>query len=146
MTTQVFYDASCSLCHNEMQIIKIHDTGQHLNLIDCSATDFDDAPYREEGITRAAMMECLHIQTAEGKWLKGVAAFERLYRTVDMPLLATLWGSRYTRPLAELTYPWIARHRQLFAWTGAPLLFKLWGNCAARRANNRRCRNNQCSI
>lgn len=146
MTTQVFYDASCSLCNNEMQTIKIHDTGQRLSLVDCSASDFDDTPYLPDSVTRAAMMECLHVKTAEGKWIKGVAAFELLYHTVDMPFLAALWGSRYTRPLAEIAYPWIARHRQLLTWTGAPLLFKLWGNCSARRANSRRCRNNQCSI
>lgn len=144
----IYFDASCGLCNSEMQTIKLHDTAQHFNLVDCSAADFDEAPFRTDGITRAAMMECLHVQDSQGVWIKGVAAFELLYRTVGMPLLANLWGSRYTRPLAEITYPWVARHRQLLSWSGVPLLFKLWGKYAARSANkrSRSCHEGKCSI
>src|ERR1017187_6454542 len=107
----IYYDASCELCNSEMQAIKVHDTGQRLNLVDCSAPNFDDAPYRDDGVTREAMMECLHVHDSRGKWIKGVSAFELLYRTVGMSAIANLWGSSLTRPLAELAYPWIARHR-----------------------------------
>ena len=74
----VYFDASCSLCNSEMQALKIHDTKQRLCLIDCSAADFDDAPFRSEGITREAMMACLHVQNSQGTWIKGVSAFELL--------------------------------------------------------------------
>jgi predicted DCC family thiol-disulfide oxidoreductase YuxK len=144
----VFFDASCGLCNNEMQAIKIHDTEQRLNLVDCSAHDFDDRPYRAEGVTREVMMECLHVLDSQREWIKGVSAFELIYRTVGMPAIASLWGGRFTRPLAERAYPWIARHRRLFSWTGIPMLFKLWGKCEARRAfkRSRRCSEGQCSI
>lgn len=142
----VYFDASCALCNSEMQNIKIHDEQNQLTLLDCSAVDFDDTTLRAEGINRSAMMEILHVRDAQGLWVTGVSAFELLYRTVGMSMLASLWGSRYTRPVAEILYPWVARHRQLFTWTGAPLLFRLWGRCAARRANRRRCHNGQCSI
>lgn len=144
----VFFDASCGLCKNEMQAIKIHDSGQRLSLVDCSANNFDDTPYRADGVTREAMMACLHVLNSHGKWIKGVSAFELIYRTVGMPVMANLWGGRFTRPLAERAYPWIARHRGLFSWTGIPMLFKLWGNCEARRAfkRSRRCSKGQCSI
>lgn len=144
----VYFDASCSLCNSEMQTIKIHDTEQRLRLIDCSAADFDDTSFQADGVTREAMMACLHVQNSCGAWIKGVEAFELLYKTTGMTVLANLWGSRYTRPLAEIIYPWVARHRQAFTWTGMPLLFKLWGKCAARRANKRSrlCHDGQCSI
>ena len=144
----VYFDASCSLCNTEMQAIKLHDTAHYLILADCSPTDFDDTSFQIDGVTRASMMECLHVRDSRGEWIKGVAAFELLYRTVKMPLLANLWGSRYTRPLAEIIYPWVARHRQAFTWSGIPLLFKLWGKCAARRANkrSRSCHEGKCSI
>lgn len=144
----VYFDASCRLCHNEMQNIKIHDTGQQLHLVDCSAANFDDTPYRKDGITRETMMACLHVCNKQGEWIKGVPAFELLYRTTGMTAMASLWGGRFTRPLAERAYPWVARHRMAVSWTGLPLLFKLWGKCAARRAykRSRQCHDGQCSI
>lgn len=144
----VYFDASCSLCNNEIQNIRIHDSARRLILVDCSAPGFDDAPYRADGVTRKAMMECLHVRNSQGEWIKGVSAFELLYRTANMPALAGLWGGRFTRPLAERLYPWVARHRQAISWTGLPILFALWGKCAARRALKRsqRCRDGHCSI
>lgn len=144
----VYFDASCPLCHSEMMTIKIHDTQHRLMLVDCSAADFDDSPFAADGVRREAMMTCLHVRNAKGEWIKGVAAFELIYRTVGMPALANFWGSRLTRPVMERAYPWIARHRRLLAWTGLPLLFKVWGHCEARRAlkRSRRCSEGQCSI
>jgi predicted DCC family thiol-disulfide oxidoreductase YuxK len=144
----VYFDASCALCNSEMQAIKAHDAERRLILIDCSSRDFDDSGFQAEGITRKDMMVCLHVRDSAGTWIKGVAAFETLYRTVHMPTLAKLWGGRFTRPLMEGIYPWVARHRQLLAWTGMPLLFMLLGKCEARRAHIRsqRCSEGRCSI
>ena len=144
----VYFDASCGLCNSEMQTIKLHDTAQRLMLVDCSAASFDDTPYRVDGVTREAMMECLHVRDNQGTWIKGVSAFELLYRTVGMTALAILWGGRFTRPLAKRVYPWIARHRQVVSWTGLSIMFELWGKCAARRAykRSRQCSEGQCSI
>jgi len=144
----VYYDASCVLCNSEMQALKLHDAAQQINLVDCSAADFDDAPFRADGVTRNAMMECLHVRDSRGMWITGVSAFELLYRTMGMPGCANFWGGRYTRPLIERAYPWVARHRQLISWTGAPLLFKWLGKCGARRAHkrSRKCSTGQCSI
>ncbi len=144
----VYFDASCGLCNSEMQAIKIHDVGQRLTLVDCSAVNFDDTAFRSAGITRADMMACLHVCDGQGVWIKGVAAFELLYRTVNMPTLARLWGGRLTRPVMERVYPWVARHRNLLTWTGMPLLFMLIGKCEARRAHKRsqRCSKGRCAI
>lgn len=144
----VYFDASCGLCNSEMQAIRIHDSKQQLILVDCSSADFDGTPFRAEGVTREAMMACLHVRDSGGVWIKGVAAFELLYRTVGMTALAKLWGGRLTRPLMERAYPWVARHRQLLSWTGMPVLFKLLGKCEARRAHkrSRRCSEGRCTI
>lgn len=144
----VYFDASCGLCNSEMQAIKTHDSAQRLNLVDCSHASFDDAPYRADCVTREDMMKCLHVRDSHGEWIKGVSAFELLYRTVDLSTIANLWGSRFTRPLAERIYPWIARHRQVMSWMGLPILFKLWSKCAARRSykRGRRCNEGQCKI
>lgn len=150
MQTQltIYFDASCSLCRSEMLAIKLHDAAHQLSLVDCSSADFDDTPFRVEGITREAMMERLHVRNNEGEWIIGVSAFELLYRTIGLNMLANLWGSRYTRPATECLYPWVARHRQAFSRTGIPVLFRLWGKYTARRANQRSrlCRDGQCSL
>lgn len=144
----VYFDASCELCNSEIQNIKIHDSEQHLILVDCSAPGFDDTPYRADGVTRQDMMECLHVRNRHGEWIKGVSAFELLYRTTGMLTIARLWGGKFTRPLAERIYPWVARHRHAISWTGMPILFKLWGKCEACRAyqRSRKCHNGHCSI
>ncbi len=144
----VYFDASCALCDSEMQNIKIHDTAQRLCLVDCSAADFDERPLQALGVTRAAMMERLHVRDNRGEWVIGVAAFELIYRSTGMTALAGIWGGHLTRPLVERVYPWVARHRHAISFTGIPLLFKLWGMVAARRAykRSRRCHDGQCSL
>ena len=58
----IYFDASCRLCNSEMQNIKIHDHEDKLILIDCSASEFDDTPFKKEGINRTLMMNRLHAQ------------------------------------------------------------------------------------
>ena len=144
----IYFDASCRLCNSEIQAIKSHDREGHLILVDCSATDFDDTPYRTVGLTRAAMMESLHVRNSQGAWVKGVASFELIYRTVGLTAIANFWGGKFTRPLAERAYPWIARHRQALSRTGLHFFYAVWGKCAARRAHKRsqQCSKGQCSI
>jgi predicted DCC family thiol-disulfide oxidoreductase YuxK len=144
----IYFDASCALCNSEMQNIKLHDTGNALLLIDCSAPDFDDRPFHAEGITRDTMMNCLHAQDANGQWIKGVAAFEVIYRSVGMASIATLWGHPLTRPLAERAYPWVVKHRHALSALGLHKLFNLWSKRAARQANQRSqmCREGRCTI
>ncbi len=144
----IYFDASCRLCNSEMQNIKVHDTKNQLLLIDCSAPEFDDTAFSALGITREHMMNRLHAQDADGHWLTGVAAFEVIYQTIGIPLLANLWGSRFTRPWAERLYPWIADHRYILSKIGLPELFGLWGKYAARKADkrSRMCSNGRCDV
>lgn len=144
----IYFDASCALCNSEMQNIKLHDTNNQLLLIDCSSPEFDDTPFQAEGISQVQMMNCLHARDANGRWIKGVAAFELIYRTVGMASIAKLWGHPLTRPLAERAYPWIVKHRHVLSAIGLHKLFNLWSRRAARRANqrSRACANGRCTI
>ena len=144
----VYFDASCRLCNSEIQTIKLHDVENNLILVDCSAEEFEGSLFKTEGVTRKEMMDQLHVRDSQGAWFKGVASFELLYRTVGLSTIANFWGGRYTRPLAELLYPWIARHRQVLSRTGLHLVYEAWGKCEARRAykRSRKCHKGQCSI
>jgi predicted DCC family thiol-disulfide oxidoreductase YuxK len=144
----IYFDASCALCNSEMQNIKLHDARNALLLIDCSAPHFDDRSFHAEGINRDAMMNCLHARDANGQWIKGVAAFEVIYRTVGMAAIARLWGHSLTRPLAERAYPWIVKHRHVLSALGLHKFFNLWSKRAARQANERSqtCSEGRCKI
>jgi len=144
----IYFDASCALCNSEMQNIKARDTHNALHLIDCSASDFDDRPFHAEGINRDTLMNCLHAQDAHGQWIKGVAAFEVIYRTVGMASIARLWGHPLTRPLAERAYPWVVRHRHLLSALGLHKVFNIWSRNVAKSAHQRTraCRDGRCTI
>ncbi len=139
----VYYDASCGVCRGEMLNIKLHDAKGHLQLVDCSAPDFDDTPFRADGVTQVEMMERLHVRDNQSAWIKGAPAMELVYRTVGMQRIAQLWESK--RLLGRL-YPWIARHRQVLSLAGMPLLFTAWAKHVACRTymRSRKCKNDQC--
>lgn len=143
----IYYDASCALCNSEMQNILRRDTHNRLRLIDCSAPEFDVSPYASAGISREAMLNCLHAQDHQGNWLRGVEAFEVIYRSVGMHTIARLWSHPLTRPLAERIYPWVVRHRQRLSALGLHKLFGLWSQHAdqATDPDNKVCKNGQCS-
>lgn len=144
----IYFDASCRLCNSEMQNIKLHDTNNQLILIDCSSPDFDDTPCKVPNISQTAMMNRLHAQDANGRWLIGVTAFEVIYQTVGMASIAKLWGHPITRPWAERLYPWVVKHRYTLSKLGLPELFGLWSRHAARQAEKRSrlCSEGRCSI
>jgi predicted DCC family thiol-disulfide oxidoreductase YuxK len=143
---QVFYDASCRLCATEMQQLKQLDHDDWLELIDCSAAAFDDAPYRAAGVTRAAMLDALHVREPGGGWHVGVDAFGLLYGTLGLDAIATAWTHPLSRRFTERAYPWIVRHRHALSRLGlhrlAPWLSSLAAHHAARRP---RCSAGDCT-
>lgn len=144
----IYFDASCRLCNSEMQNIKLHDTNNQLILVDCSTPEFNETPFHAEGITKILMMNRLHAQDANGKWLVGVDAFEVIYRTVGMASIAKLWGGRFTKPLTKKMYPWVVKHRYTLSKIGLPELFGLWSKHAARKAEKRSrlCSEGRCNV
>ena len=107
----VFYDASCPLCAAEMHALKSRDRDGRLELVDCSAPDFD-AGALGLPVTGADLMERIHARDGDGRWLVGVDVFEAVYRAAGLRKAARLWGNRTLRPVLAALYPWIARNRQ----------------------------------
>lgn len=142
----VFYDQSCALCAAEIHSLKTLDIEARLQLVDCSSKDFDDTPYRAEGIDRQAMMNALHIKASDGYWHKGVAAFELLYKTVGLPWIGTLWNHPVTRPFTTRFYPWVVRNRYTLSKLGLPRAMEWLGKVYAIRAhqNAKRCKGGRC--
>jgi predicted DCC family thiol-disulfide oxidoreductase YuxK len=120
----VFYDASCPMCANEMQALKERDREARLELVDCSARDFDESVLAGVGITRSDLMRRLHARDAHGRWLVALDAFEAAYRAAGLERAAQLWGSRRMRPLLEPAYRWVAKRRQALSSLGAAALVR----------------------
>jgi predicted DCC family thiol-disulfide oxidoreductase YuxK len=115
---QVFYDGSCGLCAAEMAALHDLDHDDAIALVDCAAPDFDESPYRREGVTRAAMLNALHVRDILGDWHRGVDAIALLYATAGAPRLARLWAHPLTRPFAKRFYPFVVRHRHALSGLG----------------------------
>ena len=114
----VFYDASCPLCAGEMQLLKNRDHEARLELVDCSAADFDETVLAGVGIARADLMTRIHARDAHGRWLLALDALEAAYRAVGLERAADFCGSPRLRPLLDRLYRWVASRRQVLALMG----------------------------
>jgi predicted DCC family thiol-disulfide oxidoreductase YuxK len=111
----IFYDASCAMCANEMHALKARDRAGRLELVDCSAPEFDETVLAGTGIRREDLMTLIHARDAHGSWLVGIDVFEVAYAAAGLTMIAGFWGSPKLRPLLARLYPWVARNRQLLS-------------------------------
>lgn len=132
----LYFDASCPLCAAEMENLRLRDAAGHLRFVDASAPGFNAAP---DGTTVAELMTLMHARTADGRLLRGVAAFELAYEAVGLTAVSTALGAPLLRPLLNALYPVIARHRQRLPRPLVQLLFGRALRRAATQAASRRC-------
>jgi predicted DCC family thiol-disulfide oxidoreductase YuxK len=133
----VYYDKSCPMCATEMHVIQELDWRGRLQLVDCSAPDFEDGEAEREGVTREAMMTKMHVRDPEGRWLKGLDAFEAVYASAGLDGPARLWGNKRLRPLLGRIYPIIARYRQPLSRLGMHKVVAAAMRAAARISPSR---------
>ena len=114
----VFYDASCPLCATEMHALRGLDRHGRIELVDCSAAEFDDTGLLAAGVNRAKLMRLIHARDSHGRWLVGPECFAAVYAAVGLERAAGIWGDRRLRPFWSRVYPWIAEHRQMLSRLG----------------------------
>ena len=106
--TLVFFDGACAVCRNEMTWLRRRDHAARLDLIDIAAPAFDA---REWPVSVAAMQTLLHVRTADGAWLKGMAAIRHIYRAIGRGWLLAPTGWPLLAPCFDWAYAWFARNR-----------------------------------
>jgi len=111
----IYYDASCPMCREEMDLIKSKDTHNQIILADCSAAGFETPASCPA--TREAMMDRIHAVDASGKWLKSTDVFAVAYATIGADKIAKFWGSKLLQPLFKVVYPMVADNRKWLSKT-----------------------------
>jgi predicted DCC family thiol-disulfide oxidoreductase YuxK len=140
----VFFDGRCGMCRSEMAAVAQLDARHELHLIDCSADDFDARPWLAEGVSRADMMQSLHVRDVLGDWHRGADAVGLLYATVDAPWLARLWTHPWLRPLMRSLYPVIARNRYVLSKLGFAVLAPRVMHLFSKRSRKPVCKHGAC--
>jgi len=113
----LFYDGSCPLCASEMHALRERDRQGRLELVDCSAPDFDDSVLAGVGITRWDLIDRIHARDAHGRWLVGIDVLQAAYAAVGLEPIARVLGERRLRPLLTRIYSWFARNRRRLSLT-----------------------------
>ena len=133
----IYYDHSCPLCRDEVELLRQHNADKRLAFIDCSASDFVEL----QEYSRAAMMRLIHARDARGAWLVGPPVFSAAYQAIGAHSVAALWGARWLQPLWTRLYPWLADNRQslsrLWLFSVAMKAFKRFVSWSARRRAER---------
>lgn len=145
---RIYYDRQCPLCEQELQALKRYDHGDRLQLVDCSAPDFNDPDIDAAGLAPAQLMALIHARDANGAWLKGVAVFEAAYAAAGIHSVAAMFADPRLRPAWEWLYPHVARHRMALSALGLNRPFGWLVQRAARRAAARAaaCHDGRCDV
>ncbi|WP_086929303.1 thiol-disulfide oxidoreductase DCC family protein [Agarilytica rhodophyticola] len=101
----LYYDGQCPLCSREIQKLASY-RKEDIVLVDINAMDSDASLPSTSFPSKSALMENLHLKTAEGKWIKGIDAnirawrntpFEKFWLLLRLPIIYQCASWFYTR-------------------------------------------------
>ncbi len=105
---EVFYDGLCPLCTREIGFLRRRDKKWRIRFTDIAASDFDASAL---GIPHAEFMDQIHGRLPDGRWVKGVEVFRRLYGAVGLGWLLAPTRVPGLKQLADLVYRRWAKNR-----------------------------------
>ncbi len=139
----IYYDASCPICQQEVDLLKEFDRENKIELVDCSPAAF----VGKDGHSRESMMKLIHAKDATGNWLIGAPVFAAAYAAAEMSALSKLWGHTRLQPVWRVVYPWIANNRQSLSKLGLTHAFdRVVRWLHAREAKRAVARSQTCAI
>jgi len=105
---EVFFDGGCPLCAREVALLRHWDPAHKIRFTDIDQPDFD--PIRL-GKNRPELMDQMHGRLPDGRWLKGVEVFRRMYAAVDFRGLVALSRLPGLSQLLDAGYWLFAKNR-----------------------------------
>ncbi len=138
----IYYDASCPMCNAEMHNLMLRNTRDLLRFVDASPADFR-SPL--PGVSRETLMTIIHATDAQGRVIQGVDVFRLAYEAVGMRWVSRMASLPVLGRLADLAYPWVARHRNRIPRAWVRWMFEGSARDAAEKAAARaHCTGNTC--
>ena len=115
---EAFYDGNCPLCLREVRWMRLLDKRGRIRFTDIAAQGFDAS---EVGVPWDDLMASIHGRLSDGRIVKGVEVFRRLYAAVGFAPLVVLTRLPGISHLLDLAYRWFAKNRM-----------RLTGRCSDR--------------
>ena len=110
---EVFFDGDCPLCRKEIGLLRRWDRHRRIRFTDIAAADFDAAAI---GIAYERLMTEIHARLPDGRWIRGVEVFRRLYAAVGWRWIVAVTRWPGVSQLMDVGYHVFARNR--LKWTG----------------------------
>ncbi len=105
---EVFFDGDCPLCRREVGFLRRRDQHGRILFTDIASPDFDaDAA----GVPYERLMDEIHGRLPDGRWVRGVEVFRRLYAAVGWRQLAALSRWSGISQALDLAYRVFASNR-----------------------------------
>lgn len=110
---EVFFDGACPVCRREIAFLKRFDRRQRIRFTDIALLNPDAAI---DGVPWADLMAEIHGRLPDGRWVKGVEVFRRLYTAVGFGPFVRLTRCIGIEQILDAAYAAFARRR--LRWTG----------------------------
>lgn len=119
---KLLYDGECPLCVREVNFLRAKDAGRGLvKFVDIAAEDYN--PTEHGGVDFETAMERIHAVLADGRVIKNVEVFRRVYETLGMGWVYAITRVPVIGAIADWVYGiWAAWRLRL---TGRPDLAEL---------------------
>jgi len=105
---EVFYDGNCRLCARETRWLRLLDKRGRIRFTDIAAPSFEAS---KVGVPWDELMAAIHGRLPDGRMVKGVEVFRRLYAAVGFGPLVLLTRLPGISQLLDLAYRWFAKNR-----------------------------------
>jgi len=115
---EAFYDGNCPLCLREVRWLRLLDKRGRIRFTDIADPSFEAS---DVGVPWDELMASIHGRLPDGKIVKGVEVFRRLYAAVGFGPLVLLTRLPGISHLLDLAYRWFAKNRM-----------RLTGRCSDR--------------
>lgn len=105
---EVFFDGDCPLCRREIGCLRRCDRRGQIRFTNIAAKGFDA---NDLGVNYERLMEEIHGRLPDGRVIRGVEVFRRLYAAVGWSRLVAVTRWPGIAEVAELAYRVFARNR-----------------------------------